>query len=282
MRQIASASLAPGLNAWKVLVGGRPYALTAAHVAIHPKDGKWKKSKFLDSVSKLDWSVPQSWVTSQSFASDVAIAPLDSDQDCLPQHDHLLGNLPRQIDLFFRQPYDPNGKWSEASSLAYRQAVANPSPDSALWEVIDVGFRGMSGALGACHEQDSKFSFVGMLTRRATSIPHKTKRLLAKHLPTADSSLSVDYPMLPKTTNNPSLDLLLPWLNGMQIRIQSLDEEVLKKADLEAILSVAALRRSLILPSQEIQRILQRENLIKISDLVGAPVVFDDLTAPAV
>jgi hypothetical protein len=68
-----------------------------------------------------------------------------------------MSSTPKKVEVFFRQPLNWEGKWDTLNStLASAEAILYPSPSSAvvegemtenLLEAVDIGVRGMSGAI---------------------------------------------------------------------------------------------------------------------------------------
>ena len=78
--------------------------------------------------------------------------------------------------IFFRQPYNLDARWDASKSvLGAISAILYPSPDSPLLEVLDVGFRGMSGAIAIDTSQSEPW-VLGMMSRRAKPIELKLHR----------------------------------------------------------------------------------------------------------
>ena len=78
--------------------------------------------------------------------------------------------------MFFRQPYDFNAKRDGSESVVgAMSAILYPSMKSPLLEVLDIGFRGMSGALAVDTSQIEPV-VLGMMSRRAKPIDVKLDR----------------------------------------------------------------------------------------------------------
>eukprot|EP01006_Ploeotia_vitrea_P042899 TRINITY_DN66668_c4_g3_i4.p2 TRINITY_DN66668_c4_g3~~TRINITY_DN66668_c4_g3_i4.p2 ORF type:complete len:153 (+),score=3.01 TRINITY_DN66668_c4_g3_i4:198-656(+) len=130
MRAVKTASLARGLNAWKLKIGLKAYAITPAHVAMHPKNGIWCISKFLDGFGDLPWHISTDWVETQHFRNDLAWCelPPDHEQGALVLSSDLLCDLPFGVDIAFHQPYTPDAQWTSDASFATLHTTAYPSP----------------------------------------------------------------------------------------------------------------------------------------------------------
>jgi hypothetical protein len=78
--------------------------------------------------------------------------------------------------MYFRQPYDLEANWDASQSVVGAiSAILYPSMKSPLLEVLDLGFRGMSGALAVDANQPEPV-VLGMMSRRAKPIELKLVR----------------------------------------------------------------------------------------------------------
>ena len=185
-RKILNCCPSKLVNAWRVRLGSKTFVVMPAHVAIHKKEGIFTVSKFLKDLSGLNWCVPYMYLQDQeNFVSDVAWARVPDDEDESINVD-TTGICGEQLSLpckiFFRQPYDAMGSWDGSNStLGQVDGQLYPSPNSKLFEVVDVGFRGMSGALVVLNSSDDN-SAIGMLLRRGKPIDlKKSKSPLQSH-----------------------------------------------------------------------------------------------------
>jgi hypothetical protein len=165
-------SLSPALNLWAVRLGTRVYAVTCAHNVVFNKSNVWTMSKFLDphGWSTAPWFVHKNYFQNPSSEFDLAFSPICESSPHL--HPTTVSD-PTSCSFYFRQPYDKNGIWGPSSLAALRSTVYQ-SPQSELLEAVDVGFRGMSGAVAV----DEEGRFWGMFLRRAVSIMPKPYRNL--------------------------------------------------------------------------------------------------------
>lgn len=149
----AKASPSKFVNAWKVKMGSKRFLLTPAHVAVYKKNGNWLVSKFLKDFYHLDWYIPVNYLAKYAPEDDIAWTQLPdstNDESFFDLSDETV-NYPTNVDFFFRQPYNADGVWVNNSALASIDSVLYPSPESQLLEALDVGFRGMSGAVALKH-----------------------------------------------------------------------------------------------------------------------------------
>eukprot|EP01033_Poteriospumella_lacustris_P011005 gene11005-7828_t len=126
-------------------------------------------SGFLQELSHYDWKIPSAYMANPNPFYDLAWAELAADgSQCSKEDDNDFITLgsgvqePTKVDVFFRQPLDHNGAWvADRSEIGQTEAILYPSPSAAqlpelsegdigignLSEAVDIGFRGMSGAL---------------------------------------------------------------------------------------------------------------------------------------
>jgi hypothetical protein len=146
-----------------------------AHVALHKKGGNFFVSEFLKDLSGLNWRIPRSYASLAIFANDVAWAKVTGSEGEFINADTETAReqLSSSCKIFFRQPYDCMGKWDGSNStLGQVDGQLYPSPNSKLLEIVDVGFRGMSGALVVSGDNRA----IGMLLRRGKPIDLKVSR----------------------------------------------------------------------------------------------------------
>jgi hypothetical protein len=190
------------VNAWIVELAesGERFAILPAHVATRMRDtGQWEASKFIAPLSsrfKLDWNISLSYVEDlekgmgNSIPNDLAWArfPSNCDLPALTISDNMHSlDLPCEVNVFFQQPYNGKGEWvDKGSTFGACHGIVYPSPESNMLEVLDMGFKGMSGALVVdANSKNSVPDGVGMLIRTANHIPFndkKSKLLSSRHL----------------------------------------------------------------------------------------------------
>lgn len=234
--------------------------LTPAHVVLfnNSKRKRLEVSDFMNWSSDCEWFVPTGYDPNrrEPKLTDLAWAKVpeshNRDEQCFLELSDKKFNSPQPAHLFFRQPYDEQGKWlGDRSELAAKDAVVYKSPNSELLEAIDIGFRGLSGAIAT--EKDSD-KVVGLFIRKGKAVALKTTKIdlqlqalkdtVSKKEISADDIQSEDTRILYK--------LLKRDITNLQDQIFALDQEVLKRQHLEEVLNVAALRRGLLLPCSAI------------------------------
>jgi len=289
------------VNVWRVFLG-KEYFITPAHVAIHIKEGKWKKSHFLKDFEKFTWRVPSKWIETKNSAFDFAWAETNDKGNYLTPSDNSV--FPQDADFFFRQPYNADGVWVKSSAFSSLHGKVYVSPESKLLEVLDVGFRGMSGAMAI---SNSDLSFLGMLVRRAASLGlepdgenlHKindnersdnketrkeSNQKIFVHRRAQDKEYRKDGS---KRGDGENLDKLIELVEDMDLKLDSkfiklendiikldnkfikLDNEVLKKQHLEKLLTIIALRRSLLMPPQMMINLMNDRDFKLVDELDG-------------
>lgn len=189
-QRIQSACPSPSVNAWRVKIGDYKYLITPAHVAIFNKDQKWRFSHFLNDVKDLQWKIPYSYAVKPSPQYDICWAKLPSDDTSNALSLDITPIMaPTKVNVLFRQPYNMEGKWvGSQSTLGSTEATLYESPNVRdittkqlaiagdfsdhslpLVESIDIGFRGMSGAIALSDTGHCR----GMFVMRGNLIPLK-------------------------------------------------------------------------------------------------------------
>ena len=189
-QRIQSACPSPNVNAWRVKIGGDKYLITPAHVAIFSKDQKWRFSHFLDDLKDLHWKIPFSYAVKPSPQYDICWAKLPSDDTSNALSLDITPIMaPTKVNVLFRQPYNMEGKWvGSQSTLGSTEATLYETPNTRdittdqlaiagdfsddsipLAESIDIGFRGMSGAIALSENGHCR----GMFVKRGNLIPLK-------------------------------------------------------------------------------------------------------------
>ena len=237
------ACASKNVNAWKININGTGYLVTPAHVAIHAVEGRWTFSKFLKDFKHLDWRLPEQYTNSPRPQFDFCWARLTNNEnmdDFLTlREDEITEPLP--VSVLFRQPFDRDGKWLGGKSvMGSTEATLYKSPSEVLLdakllenkdgenllEAIDIGFRGMSGAVAL--STDGKFS--GMFVKRASLVA--LKECASRLLP------------LPQTLFSPLFSYI-----RHELGLDYLIKNCLMKDDLHELGVVFDARRGLFLPS---------------------------------
>lgn len=133
------------------------------------------------------------------------------------------------------------------------------SPNSNLLEVINVGFRGLSGAIAVVWENEQPL-LTGMLLKRG----------LPMHMP-FDFVPSNDERNSEFASNtdicNPEMKGILAKLDALERKLLTLEQKALRRDDLENLLNITSMRRSIIMPVQEMVRVM--EDCVPLESLVG-------------
>lgn len=250
----------PKVNAWKVIKNGVCYLATPAHVAIFAgNDGNWKLSHFLDDFKDLDWRIRHSYSVTSCAQDDICWAKYSGDdRDALVLEDSDIIE-PTKSFVVFRQPYDMDAVWVSQSEMGLTEAILYRSPrrdgdfpesdKRPLFESMDVGFRGMSGAIAV----NENGRCLGMFVKRGKLIPLKVPRTAIV------ATVPVPQPSWLE-------QLLFP---SLLARFDRLDAEVLKKDDLPKLGAVFDARRGLFLPSTNILSI-DDSTSISIKAIIGS------------
>lgn len=133
---------------------------------------KWNLYPFhiLNELCYLSSHVPRLYSgLDSSYLFDCAWAKLSDDKE---SQDSFAVNISHSMDcdIFFRQPYDVHASFNASQSvLGSAKAQVYPSAKSLLLEALDVGFKGMTGAL-ATSDINGQSKVIGMLLRRRTPI----------------------------------------------------------------------------------------------------------------
>jgi hypothetical protein len=263
----------PKVNAWKVMKDGVCYLATPAHVAIFAgKDGKWKLSQFLDDFKDLDWRIRHSYSVTSCAQDDICWAKYPGDdRDALVLEDSDITE-PTKSYVVFRQPYDMDAVWVSQSEMGLTEAILYRSPRRAgvfpesderpMLESMDIGFRGMSGAIAV----NGNGRCLGMFVKRGKLIPLKIPRSAIVATMPAVTTMPVPQPSWLEQLLFPSL---LARFDRMDAELLKLGAEVLKKEDLPELGAVFDARRGLFMPSTNILSI-DDSTSISVKAIIGA------------
>ena len=281
------------VNAWNLKIGSKMYLITPAHVAVYSKENKWVVSDFLSDLRHLDWKIPVDYKNSPEPAFDICWTDGDDDAtDFISLDISSFTHLPASIDLYFRQPYDLSGKWVAApGNLGVKNAVLYSTPDDTkkdqpLFEALDVGFRGMSGAVGLRHDTTE---LVGMFVKRGALIQLKSQKNMQDKRLTNKGEQARDLGVLPRLNKEYSpvqrFFRSLLGLDDMESKFDSkfdyldrkfdskfddLAEIVLCKADLKELGAVFDARRGIFLSAAAIHSLIQGD-YIHLNQLENCP-----------
>lgn len=245
---------------------------TPAHVAIYPgKDGKWKLSNFLDDFKDLDWRIRHSYSVNCGPQDDICWAKYPGDDsDALVLEDTDIKE-PTKSYVMFRQPYDMDAVWVSQSEMGLTEAILYRSPrrdsgdfpesdERPMLESMDIGFRGMSGAIAV----NGNGRCLRMLVKRGKLIPLKAPRsAVANALPVVADALPQ-----PSWLEQLLFSSLYAGFDRLDARFDRLDAEVLKKDDLPELAAVFDARRGLFIPSTNILSIDDSKS-ISVKTIIG-------------
>ena len=264
----------PKVNAWKVIKNGVCYLATPAHVAIYAgNDGKWKLSHFLDDFKDLDWRIRHSYSVTACAQDDICWAKYPGDDsDALVLEDSDITE-PTKSYVVFRQPYDMDAVWVSQSEMGLTEAILYRSPrrdgefpgsdERPMLESMDIGFRGMSGAIAV----NENGRCLGMFVKRGKLIPLKVPRSAIVTTMPAVTTMPVPQPSWLEQLLFPSLlarfDRMDARFDQMDAQVLKLGAEVLKKDDLPELGAVFDARIGLFIPST---------NILSIDDLTSISV----------
>lgn len=188
---IRKSNVTQFVNCWKVELKGNFYAILPAHVAIYKKDNIWHKSHFLNMCTEtllkeqknVSWHIPTKFITNLNLENDFAWAHISkpsyyfkSIEYCF--HEHIEGNF------YFNQPFDYENKLQSNAILGKISGTLYNSPNSDLFECLNVGFKGMSGAICL----DNNHRMIGLFARRGQDLGMATCSLTQLSIDKIDQS----------------------------------------------------------------------------------------------
>lgn len=254
--RITKACPSPKVNVWKVNINKNRYLINPAHVALFAKNNLWQRSHFLDDFYKFKWNIPFSYLVRPCPQSDICWAKLpDDDGSDALELDVIPITEPLNVDVVYRQPYHMNGTWVSESTFGATQATVYRTPSEDLIESIDIGFKGMSGAVAL--SSDSKL--VGLFVKRASLI-----QLKKPDPPSHVSEQFTDF-------KTPFERFIADRLNDIDDRLQYLTNITLTRNDMHELGVVFDARRGIFLPSASIVHIIDHVKSLEIDDILGQP-----------
>jgi hypothetical protein len=267
---------------------------------MYPKNNLWTRSSFMSDVQHLNWKIPQKYVLDPQPECDLCWCKVEDDynDDYITIPERRI-NLPERISIFFRQPYDVSGNWiPEPSALGVIDAIVYSPPgdrsgDMHLFEALDVGFRGMSGAVGL---RDDTTELVGMFVKRGSLIQLKQKNSIPpkNYIPENHSIPSIFEEATRKNVIPASkkhytiVQTFFRSLLGLDLMEKSIDDRfhemtksiderfddltsiVLQKKDLKELGAVFDARRGIFLSADAIRSLL-REECVSVKDVENTP-----------
>ena len=223
------------------------FAIMPAHVAVYKKDGRWKRSEFLEQdkggLSKLPWRVPTRYTRDPWYSLDFAWAKIDNPEaftNPLPISWEEKWNWNCSPATFFhRQPLGCVGfrKGLGGLSLAAVRGMVYQSNDPELLEAQNVGFVGFSGAL----------------------VVHRDETNLRRVSPEEEEP--------PQYTGPPETRRSMGEVLGIVVGVREDPTGSVGNGG-----SPLSLRRAIILPAWEFPRLVYRERLVGVEVLNGKSV----------
>jgi hypothetical protein len=155
------------LNSWKIFVKSTPYIITPAHNVIYKKNNKIIKSDFIKNIN-YDWTFHKDYL--KDFSPEFDLAWIKNNNipvsECLTQN--INDNNLSEVNFYFLQPRHFNGNMTNNFVMGAMSGIIYQSPGSSLYEGINIGFRGMSGAI--CIDSNYPTKYVGMFVRLAKNL----------------------------------------------------------------------------------------------------------------
>lgn len=151
------------LNSWKILLYGRVYAITPAHNIVykHKNNDRLIKSNFINDNDN-EWNFPVEYTKSFSPEFDIAWKHIDDKSEDVLYPQKNIGEI-ENTQFYFLQPRDFNGNMTNDYVLGSMTRTVYKSPNSDLYEGLNVGFRGMSGAI--CINPKFPNTYLGLFVR---------------------------------------------------------------------------------------------------------------------
>ena len=154
---------------------------------------------------------------------------------------------PLDVDVIFRQPYDMEGiNVGNASVIGSTKATLYRSPSDGLLESIDIGFKGMSGAMAISANK----KVVGMFVKRGSLISMK------KFSPF--ESVRSEY-----------IHAKTPFEKYILAEMRILQKIALTKDDISELGVVFDARRGIFLSSNTIVHTIRNTKSINVNDIIG-------------
>ena len=169
MHIVKNSRILNNMNCWKIKLDNTIFAIMPAHVATIKINGIWKSSSFLnacDKITKTDWFVPDNWQNNIDIYNDFCWTELKQDTDHYLEPTKLNLNDPVDGNFYFHQPFSYTGKLTNVSSFGKIKSSLYLSPNSNMLESINIGFRGISGAICV----DKSYDMIGMLIKKGADL----------------------------------------------------------------------------------------------------------------
>jgi nitrate reductase NapAB chaperone NapD len=209
------------------------------------------------------WNIPYAYYENPSPMRDLCWVklPHDHDNDSLELDNTSIDGI-LDVNVVFRQPYDFNGERISNPYIGSTRATLYKTTNKKLIESLDIGFKGMSGAVAVSDET----KLVGLFVKRANLIPLKS------HKSQDDLSLAFSRKPLPPPPNefSPFEKYLFEEIQTLKSELQILKNTVITKNDLKEISVVLDARRGIFLTSTEIINIIEHSKSIPIANIIGS------------
>ena len=261
MNKITNSCPSSSVNVWKVIVNGAGYLITPAHVALYEKEKNWRLSPLLKDFHDYNWNIPYSYVIKPSAQSDICWAkvPNDNDLSNFLELERTEIEEPLNVDVVFRQPYDIHGiNVGIKSTIGSTKATLYKSPSDGLIESLDIGFRGMSGAIAISAET----KVVGIFVVRGSLIDFK-KSSNVSH------SFSNKFNYAATTSFE---KYLCDEIRQLKFELEDMRKIALTKDDVKELGVTFDARRGIFLPSNTILRTICGMESICVNDIIGKRV----------
>lgn len=160
---------------------------------------------------------------------------------------------PKRATLVFRQPYDHSGTWVDESTLGAKDITLYKTPNSELLEALDVGFRGLSGAVAV---DESQQSLLGMFIRRGGSVIKERGDRGVHGAGEAEEAAALKPEIAGMSADNLALyNLLFDQFAALSGKFDNLKKTVLTKNHLVDIHQDVGLRRGVFLPATSMMKL---------------------------
>lgn len=156
------------LNAWKIILGKETYMITPAHNLIYKKHNNLQISHLIRPKDISGWNVDKRFVDSNDILYDLAWKKLSWNEPGLYSYPTDLSNIVK-CNFYYYQPYNYKGVLTNEYNIGCIDGYVYKSPEIDYYESINVGFRGMSGAIvtiPGCNINN----FIGMFIRKCENI----------------------------------------------------------------------------------------------------------------
>jgi hypothetical protein len=259
-RKILNCCPSKLVNAWRVRLGSKTFVVMPAHVAIHKKEGIFTVSKFLKDLSGLNWRVPYMYLQDQeNFVSDVAWArvPDDEDESINVDTTDICGEqLSLPCKIFFRQLL----RRGKPIDLKKSESPLQSHPESSV-----ITERTMSD-VGAALDTPGLFSSKEQNMFHEGELTSPEFRAIGRMLMSMERNFNTRIDSMDSRINA-RMSSIESRMSSIESDVKYLRDNVLVVDDLDALLNVTAMRRSLVMPFSHVQSLM--ENSVGLDSIVG-------------